>query len=327
MARETKVGLLAGLAFIICFAVILTNRGREVMIDRHFPQAVKGFSNEPGGGAVRTSVVDGSSAPARENPNNRPRFSARHNGSPQPRGYGDRGAPIGDSYTRGSDSERASAEDSRRRELEARVAELTAALKEKEQRQSIAMSANPPAARREADLQAATTEAIAPGRSEARSTASKPVQYRVVKGDTLSGIAFRYYGTRSRTMINAIFDANRSILPSPADVQADVTLVLPEVKGFAAPKRNIAHRLTTAGKNGQGSQKGSASKSKSFRWYQIRKNDRYASIARRELGDERRWPELHELNKGKFPDAGKIRVGVMIKIPVDPHGKQERQTS
>ena len=30
MARETKVGLIAGLAFIICFAVILSNRGRLV---------------------------------------------------------------------------------------------------------------------------------------------------------------------------------------------------------------------------------------------------------------------------------------------------------
>ena len=28
MARETKIGLLAGLAFIICFAVILSQRGR-----------------------------------------------------------------------------------------------------------------------------------------------------------------------------------------------------------------------------------------------------------------------------------------------------------
>ena len=28
MARETKVGLIAGLAFIICFAVILANRGQ-----------------------------------------------------------------------------------------------------------------------------------------------------------------------------------------------------------------------------------------------------------------------------------------------------------
>ena len=29
MAKETKVGLLAGLAFIICFAVILTNKGSD----------------------------------------------------------------------------------------------------------------------------------------------------------------------------------------------------------------------------------------------------------------------------------------------------------
>ena len=29
MARETKVGLVVGLAFIICFAVILANRGRQ----------------------------------------------------------------------------------------------------------------------------------------------------------------------------------------------------------------------------------------------------------------------------------------------------------
>ena len=29
MARETKVGLLAGLAFIICFAILLANRGRQ----------------------------------------------------------------------------------------------------------------------------------------------------------------------------------------------------------------------------------------------------------------------------------------------------------
>ena len=32
MARETKVGLLAGLAFIICFAIILANRGRQHLI-------------------------------------------------------------------------------------------------------------------------------------------------------------------------------------------------------------------------------------------------------------------------------------------------------
>lgn len=40
MARETKVGLLAGLAFIICFAVILANRGRQSPTDLHQPYLV-----------------------------------------------------------------------------------------------------------------------------------------------------------------------------------------------------------------------------------------------------------------------------------------------
>ena len=35
MARETKVGLLAGLAFIICFAIILSNRGQRPLT--HYP--------------------------------------------------------------------------------------------------------------------------------------------------------------------------------------------------------------------------------------------------------------------------------------------------
>jgi nucleoid-associated protein YgaU len=52
------------------------------------------------------------------------------------------------------------------------------------------------------------------------------------------------------------------------------------------------------------------------RWYQIKKNDRYISIARRQLGDARRWREVYELNKDKFPDPQRIREGVRIKLPL-----------
>ena len=40
MARETKVGLLAGLAFILCFAIILANRGRQEAVTTHLPYQV-----------------------------------------------------------------------------------------------------------------------------------------------------------------------------------------------------------------------------------------------------------------------------------------------
>jgi hypothetical protein len=39
------------------------------------------------------------------------------------------------------------------------------------------------------------------------------------------------------------------------------------------------------------------------------------SIAREQLGDAARWKELHLLNRDKFPDPGRIREGVRIKLP------------
>jgi nucleoid-associated protein YgaU len=60
---------------------------------------------------------------------------------------------------------------------------------------------------------------------------------------------------------------------------------------------------------------------KAWRWYQVKKGDRYATIAERELGDKDRWSELYELNKAVFPDSSAIRSGVRIKIPVDAKKK------
>jgi nucleoid-associated protein YgaU len=54
---------------------------------------------------------------------------------------------------------------------------------------------------------------------------------------------------------------------------------------------------------------------KNFKWYQVKKNDRFASIARDQLGDAGRWQEVYELNKDKFPDPQHIREGVRIKLP------------
>jgi nucleoid-associated protein YgaU len=48
----------------------------------------------------------------------------------------------------------------------------------------------------------------------------------------------------------------------------------------------------------------------------VRKNDRYASIARDVLGDGNRWDEIYAMNKDKFPDPHRIREGVRIKVPV-----------
>ncbi len=61
----------------------------------------------------------------------------------------------------------------------------------------------------------------------------------------------------------------------------------------------------------------------------MQKNDRYASIARSQLGDAGRWQEVYELNKDKFPNPQHIREGVRIKLPVPmtlaSAGKEKRR--
>ena len=84
-------------------------------------------------------------------------------------------------------------------------------------------------------------------------------------------------------------------------------LVLP-AKTHARSSRNVARADEPA--------RGRTEK-RTFRWYQIKKNDRYVSIAREQLGNGNRWKELYELNRDKFPDPQRIREGVRIRIPTD----------
>ncbi len=53
------------------------------------------------------------------------------------------------------------------------------------------------------------------------------------------------------------------------------------------------------------------------RWYQVKKGDRYTSIAREQLGDVSRWQAIFELNREKFPDPNRIREGVRIRLPLN----------
>lgn len=148
-------------------------------------------------------------------------------------------------------------------------------------------------------------------------TDDKIVRYVVRSGDTLSKIALKGYGTKSPTVVEAIFKANQRVLESPDELKVGDELILPPVPGFGDPS-------LSQDRGGRPSAEPDASEQNNkedppeqrFRWYQVRKKDRYASIAREQLGDEQRWREIYELNKDKFPDANVIRPGVRIKLPV-----------
>jgi nucleoid-associated protein YgaU len=56
-----------------------------------------------------------------------------------------------------------------------------------------------------------------------------PPRYHVVKkGETLSGIAWDYYGDRD--LFNTIFNANRDLLDDPNKIQPGQRLLIPYLK-------------------------------------------------------------------------------------------------
>ena len=76
--------------------------------------------------------------------------------------------------------------------------------------------------------EAAPVEAVAaePEVTEAPPAAPEPVIYTVVSGDTLSGIAQRFYGDASAYM--RIFEANRDKLNDPNLIHPGQELVIPQ---------------------------------------------------------------------------------------------------
>jgi nucleoid-associated protein YgaU len=141
------------------------------------------------------------------------------------------------------------------------------------------------------------------------------VKYTVAPGDTLSRIAANHYGRATTANVNAIVGANRSTIKNPDVLHTGAVIVIPTLKGATGtPVESVTSKKKSAE---PATSPSDARRAASFTWYQIRPNDRYISIAREQLGDASRWEEIHAMNRTKFPDPGKIRVGVRIKLPVD----------
>ena len=342
MARETKVGLLAGLAFIICFAIILANRGRQDMAPSHPPYADRVDQNavaqRP---ASQTSPVTIYQSPATNVPDDRGTSTALTEtpGRPHPvrvdrsRAIPQRHLPTESVVTAeqpspdtargqrpaepihaaGQDRENtlaAADEADRLQILEQRLDELSKGLHRERRLQS------------RPDPQAETPPAESPGTNPAVSRVVShlpaPIltHHKVVPGDTLSRIAGEYYGSKSRRLVEAIFDANRSVLAHPDKLGVGVELAIPLVSGVDRPtapqSANTARRRANTKPRDD---KPRAPEAEPTRRYQIKKNDRYVSIAREQLGDETRWREIYELNKEIFPDPEFIREGVRIRLP------------
>ena len=53
-----------------------------------------------------------------------------------------------------------------------------------------------------------------------------------------------------------------------------------------------------------------------FVWYEVRKSDTLAGIARRTLGSEKRYREIQRMNSDIIQDINRLKPGMKIRVPV-----------
>lgn len=299
MAFETKVGLLVGMGFIVCFAVVLSHRGRGDQISAHMAYRV--LSEHGRGKPTRTTTI----------PNEfvRPlvRVSAGFPSAPE-RDAPQRGNGIAKTVAKPTVGSEAPTWESlfgeSEKEGRARVSgglpnEKPGLLNDKSGLPNEKSPDRSPAKRK-----VRSGDAEPPGPSE-----TKVVRYVVEPRDTLWGVAEKAYGKPSRTIVDAIFETNRDRLASMDKLQVGMELVLPLIEGQQSPR-------AAGDKPGRPQEETKPAAEQQHRYYEVRQGDRYATIAERFLGDKSRWREIHELNRDIFPNPGRIQYGVRIRIPL-----------
>ncbi len=366
MAVETKIGLVVGLAFIVCFGVILSHRGggdrtsadvAMEFLNRHRQADEANRSSEPRHArpersgkrtisALPPSADDLQQAAQRrdrarassqnnptaleQRPTSRRRTPPRQGNLSMRRNnrQANRSAPV-PTQDRASSALRPT--QSANTTGGARDDQRTSAAREKA---SAAPTGKAPTYEslfgRSNEKEAAAKQPVERAlpktspkqrlrRGTTRERDLKPTEkaatYAVASGDTLWRIARKVYGQADRAGVEAIFAANRDQLPSADKLSVGMKLVVPARNAAAATSRATQPARQAKASKPKSSGPTAGDSSMPVRFYQVQVGDRYTLIAERLLGDKARWTEIYELNKDIFPDAGRIRPGVRIRIP------------
>ncbi|HRW51899.1 MAG TPA: LysM peptidoglycan-binding domain-containing protein [Phycisphaerae bacterium] len=170
--------------------------------------------------------------------------------------------------------------------------------------------------------------------------------HKVNSGESLGKIAARYYGRSTPARINAIFDVNRDKLASVHAVRVGDVLripAIPDADGVAferaadftparinetQPRRDEEIRIPIsidnklAADSGQDSRREPEAAPIEFKWYEVRENDTLSKIAKRQMGNDRLYIELFEFNRDLLPNKNSIKPGMKIRIPMVRAGAQ-----
>ncbi|MCZ7647817.1 MAG: LysM peptidoglycan-binding domain-containing protein [Planctomycetota bacterium] len=162
----------------------------------------------------------------------------------------------------------------------------------------------PPSGYAVMDPQGVQPNPVVPGPAQA---------YTVQAGDTLSGIAQKFYPGRMREGLKLLGEANTRLFSDPRKMRVGMVLSVPDLGTVQAaapapaqPRVEAAPVPPTAANTLPQPALGTT--------YEVQAGDSLEGIARKLFNDARRWRDLFEWNRDRIHDPGLLRVGQKLRI-------------
>ncbi len=149
---------------------------------------------------------------------------------------------------------------------------------------------------------------VKPGQS-AGSTATSGREYRAVSGDNLNRIAAKMPGGNTKANRDAIIAANPSLKANPNLIVAGRTYVLP-MAGSAVQSTSTPRPTASAATPSV-----ATSPSHQDRAYTVKAGDSLWKIANDVVGDAHAVAQIKELNKQTLDGGDVVKVGMVLRLP------------
>jgi nucleoid-associated protein YgaU len=162
----------------------------------------------------------------------------------------------------------------------------------------------------------------------ARSGAPVPMsplrEYKAQPGDSLSKLASKYMGSASKANREAIVRANPSLQQNPDKIVAGRTYFLPApvaaansdagTAGIASPQA-AGTVIPPAAPTVPTAVPAAAPAADNFNWYTVKENDNLWKIAADQLGSGNAWTQIRDLNQDVLKGEDRLTPNMRIKLP------------